>query len=479
MAARLLRMPSPGKEERPSSLSDIGDRAGRLGVEIADMAGLIGDLTSLGETQSQRAQAAMTAAQQMAQTNATLSAAMTTARASADTTEATLRDSAEHVSAALTGAVEKIEALGDGAIALKSSIEKVAATIQHVQETSAAIRRIADDTELLALNATIEAAHAGTAGAGFAVIAAAVKRLAEQSRHSTKATQSHLEELTQTLADLVGKAESNTETAVAAKAESSKAQASIDTLHTLVDTVQSVTHEIGTMSEQVQSNSASFEFLHDELTGLVNAVEAGSGKLAQAKERANSILGISEDFILFIAESGIKTPDSAIIALCQKSAAAIGALFARAVDKGAISRDDLFDERYVPVANTDPQQMMTKFVGFTDRVLPAIQEPLLTADPRIAFCAAVDRNGYLPTHNKKYSQPQGPDPVWNSANCRNRRLFNDRTGAAAGASKRAFLLQTYRRDMGGGEFVLMKDVSAPITVHGRHWGGLRIGFKAT
>jgi methyl-accepting chemotaxis protein len=476
MTARVLRLSEPGNSKR--SLSDIGERAGHLGVEIADMAGLIGDLTTLGTTQSQRAQGAMSAARQMGQTNATLSTAMAAARASADTTETTLRDSAEDVSTALTGAIAKIEALGDGAITLKSAIEKVADTIQQVQETSAAIHRIADDTELLALNATIEAAHAGTAGAGFAVIAAAVKRLAEQSRRSTKATQTHLEALTQTLTDLLGKAEANTATAIAAKAESSKAQASIEALHALVETVQGVTRAIATMSEQVESNSASFEFLHDELTALVGAVDSGSAKLVQAKAGADKILGISEDFILFIAESGIKTPDSAIIALCQKSAAAIGALFERAVGKGAISLEDLFDDRYLPVAGTDPQQVMTKFVAFTDRVLPTIQEPLLDADPRIVFCAAVDRNGYLPTHNLKYSQPQGPDPVWNSANCRNRRLFNDRTGAAAGASKRAFLLQTYRRDMGGNVFVLMKDVSAPITVAGRHWGGFRIGFKA-
>jgi methyl-accepting chemotaxis protein len=31
--------------------------------------------------------------------------------------------------------------------------------------------------------------------------------------------------------------------------------------------------------------------------------------------------------------------------------------------------------------------------------------------------------------------------------------------------------------MGGGKFVLMKDVSAPIVVHNRHWGGFCIGFK--
>jgi methyl-accepting chemotaxis protein len=31
--------------------------------------------------------------------------------------------------------------------------------------------------------------------------------------------------------------------------------------------------------------------------------------------------------------------------------------------------------------------------------------------------------------------------------------------------------------MGGGKFVVMKDLSAPITVRGRHWGGLRIGYQ--
>jgi len=120
---------------------------------------------------------------------------------------------------------------------------------------------------------------------------------------------------------------------------------------------------------------------------------------------------------------------------------------------------------------------MAKFTEFTDRVLPPVQEPIMEFDPRVVFCAAVDDNGYLPTHNLKFSLPQGPDPVWNAANCRNRRVFNDRTGLGAGQNVRAFLLQTYRRDMGGGVFVLMKDASAPILVNGRHWGGLRMGYR--
>jgi methyl-accepting chemotaxis protein len=31
--------------------------------------------------------------------------------------------------------------------------------------------------------------------------------------------------------------------------------------------------------------------------------------------------------------------------------------------------------------------------------------------------------------------------------------------------------------MGGGNYVLMKDISAPIFVRGRHWGGFRMGYK--
>ena len=93
------------------------------------------------------------------------------------------------------------------------------------------------------------------------------------------------------------------------------------------------------------------------------------------------------------------------------------------------------------------------------------------------FCVAWARGGYLPTHNPEYSQQPGNDPAWNAAYCRNRRLFNDRAVQKVAANTKPFLLQTYRRDMGGGKFMLMKDLSSPIFVNGRHWGAFRIGFR--
>ena len=135
------------------------------------------------------------------------------------------------------------------------------------------------------------------------------------------------------------------------------------------------------------------------------------------------------------------------------------------------------DENYREIPGTDPKQYLTDYVEFTDRVLPAIQDPIQKSDPRIVFCVAWAKGGYLPTHNPNYRLPQGKDPVWNNANCRNRRLFNDRAVKKVAANTKPFLLQTYRRDMGGGNFVLMKDLSSPILVRGRHWGAFRMGFR--
>ncbi len=110
--------------------------------------------------------------------------------------------------------------------------------------------------------------------------------------------------------------------------------------------------------------------------------------------------------------------------------------------------------------------------------LPPFQEAFLAKDKRMAFCAMIDTNGYLPVHNKIYSHPQRPgDVTWNTANSRNRRIFNDAAGLAAGRNQRAYLIQSYARDMGNGSMVMMREIDVPIRVKGRHWGGFRTAYR--
>jgi methyl-accepting chemotaxis protein len=200
--------------------------------------------------------------------------------------------------------------------------------------------------------------------------------------------------------------------------------------------------------------------------------------LDAAMVRSEAFLKVSEQLIELVADCGIETEDTPYIQAAMETAGQVSKLLEDAVRTGTISVADLFDENYKPIPGTDPAQVTARFCDLTDRLFPQVQERVLGLSGRVVFCIAVDRNGYVPTHNRKYCQPQRPGELaWNSANSRYRRVFNDRTGLASGRNRRPFLLQTYRRDMGNGQFVLMKEAAAPITVDGRHWGGLRLAFQ--
>lgn len=157
---------------------------------------------------------------------------------------------------------------------------------------------------------------------------------------------------------------------------------------------------------------------------------------------------------------------------------ALTKIFEQAVARGEVKMEDLFDVDYVEIAGTNPQQYRTKYLDWADRALPPFQETFLAKDPRMAFCAMVDRNGFLPVHNRIYSHPQRPgDVAWNTANSRNRRMFNDPAGLAAARNLRSYLVQSYARDMGNGNTVMMREIDVPIRVQGRHWGGFRTAYK--
>jgi methyl-accepting chemotaxis protein len=153
-------------------------------------------------------------------------------------------------------------------------------------------------------------------------------------------------------------------------------------------------------------------------------------------------------------------------------------IFADGIASGAISIDDMFDETYVEIPGSNPVQYRTKILDWADRALPEFQDAFLAKDSRMAFCAMIDRNGYLPVHNSIYSKPQRPGDVsWNTANCRNRRIFNDPAGLAAGRNTRSYLIQSYARDRGNGQTVMMREIDVPVRIQGRHWGGFRTAYK--
>ena len=174
----------------------------------------------------------------------------------------------------------------------------------------------------------------------------------------------------------------------------------------------------------------------------------------------------------------IRHDNREFIDLAVTTANKVGAAIERLIETGKVSSQVMFNNQYEPIPGTNPQQFETGYVAALEQELWPIQEPLLSSDSRMVFCAAVDRNAYLPVHNKKYSLPQRPgEPEWNTANCRNKRVFDDRAGLSAARNTRPYMIQYYPRDMGGGQIVMMWEIVAPIRVLGKHWGGFRMAYR--
>ena len=448
-----------------ATISEIG---GSLGLELVSVAGTIDEVVARHAQQMDKLDALTAAADQVAQQNAEVMASAKQAEAALQKSS---RDTAERIEATM-GAMNAWVKSAESAMENISGLAKSLASVDTIAKS---IETIAANTNLLALNATIEAARAGEAGRGFAVVATEVKALSSQTREASRRIQQTLGALTHEFAALNEISANNLTMARSMSGQSGQTDASLASLSQAFEQVRETVEAVTAGASAIEAASHQ---VRSDAGHLAADVKALDGLLGEGGRRLDRIAVTGESIMQATSEAGVACADSRMIDLARDAASRIGALFETALDEGRLSLDDLFDTNYAAIAGTEPQQYMTRFVALTDRVLPDLQEATLVQDERIFFCAAVDRNGFLPTHNRKFSQPQrSNDPAWNTANCRNRRLFNDRVGKRAGANAGAPLVQAYRRDMGNGQFIMMKDISAPVFVRGRHWGGFRIGVK--
>jgi len=453
-------------------MRQLADQATGLGSEIVDVAGNVEDVAGRVKQQAEQFTQLQSSATAMSACNDRITSAAADAERVATGAGAQVAASRDRIAAAFADIRELIEGVG----ALEKRLTGLTTALDSVRRVARGIDAIAKQTNLLALNATIEAARAGEQGRGFAVVAGEVKALARQTSEATAEIDGTLKALTEQTQVLIERSGASMAKAVTVREGTDAIGAVVDTIGKTMVEVETQARAISTAAGEIAGSCGLFTGTLNEMAG---SVQHSSEALQQSRDRLANLLGRSESVISLLAETGQDLPDTPFINIAVATAALITARFEQALDKGELAEADLFDETYVPIPGTNPQQLMSRFVNFTDRVLPELQEPILTREPRIVFCVAIDRNGFLPTHNRKFSQPQGTDPAWNAANCRNRRLFNDRVGLASGRNQKPFLIQTYRRDMGGGVFALMRDASAPVTVRGRHWGGFRMGYKAT
>jgi methyl-accepting chemotaxis protein len=333
------------------------------------------------------------------------------------------------------------------------------------------INKLSDQTNMLALNAAIEAARAGEQGRGFAVVADEVRNLAHKTAEATQGIESLLSEIgensiqsvqaMQRVSDMGGKlSQRMNEIYILTKAsQESMADAASEMLQ--------MDQTVGFTVDNTNGIGANIE-------GIGASILKVDTDLIEASDRVLELSGFAEQIFRHLQSFDLSDKHAIIANVALNAAADVGAVFENALLKGSLTQAQLFDSNYQPIPKTDPQKFTTGFDRFTDTNLPSIQEAILKNNTDIIYAGAVDVRGYFPTHNIKFSQPLSGNREQDLAGNRTKRIFNDPTGKRCGNNTESFLLQTYKRDTGE----VMHDLSAPIYVNGKHWGGFRIGYKA-
>ncbi|HGG05163.1 MAG TPA: chemotaxis protein [Aliiroseovarius sp.] len=385
----------------------------------------------------------------------------------------TTQEAVESSVATMRGAGERVQDLAAWVQSLGDRITAIEETLENTRKSNSSITAIAAQVNILAINAKIEAARAGDAGRGFAVVAEAINDLSRKTAGAASGIAENISSLVDSVGDIRVRADDATQNAGRVLDEAALTDRALTDIAAKVNTIHSEAGAIHASALQTGEAIAEFQVA---FSSMEHQLEDSASGIHQVRTQTNALVDKAEGMVQDAVSLGGETPDARMIEAVNTLVADVARVFEAGLRNGDISMSELFSHRYTPIPNTDPEQVMAPFTKFTDKVLPPIQEPALELDDRIVFCAAVDTKGYLPTHNLKFSKPQGSDPNWNMANCRNRRIFDDRVGTKAGRNTEPFLLQIYRRDMGGGKYTMMKDLSAPIFVQGRHWGGLRLAY---
>src|SRR5436190_20533370 len=374
---------------------------------------------------------------------------------------------------AIDGTIAGFKGLTDLVVQLGERMAGFASAMNQVQTVSSTIETIARKTNMLALNATIEAARAGDAGRSFAVVAAEVKKLAHDTRAATSQIALTIGELTREASAVTSEIKTGVERSRAAQSGFGQISDTVKEVTEIVSMVDRQTEGIAHSTSLIQT---SVDRVKAGLSDFAGDARDNGGQLIKAQKRLGHLEMPSNNMLDTLANSGAEIDDTPYILDARQAMRAIVSEVEQGIDRGDISLEAVLDRNYVQIEGSNPPQYNNGFADFADKHVRPLIDRFKARDSKIIGSAITNLDGYLPTHLSERSQVPGPDPVWNDANCRNKRIFMDDITRKACESQQPAMLSTYRMELGD-RYIPVKNVFVPLYFKGRRWGNFELAYR--
>lgn len=364
--------------------------------------------------------------------------------------------------------------------ATTGSVKEIADFVRQTREVLSMIADIAEQTHVLSLNAAIEAARAGEAGRGFAVVAQEIRTLSQRTGDAAGETTNKLQALHRKMtssSELASESERHVDQLTHALDELR------DTFGGFSTRIAESRKATGEMRDIAQGELDEVSDIESRISDLEGTIESFAADFTTLTQNSETLTHRSEAIARTVAAFRADSYQHAAEAELTAAVAEVARVFEEHLNAGDFTDEELFDPSYRLIENTEPQQYHTAYDTIVEKelqdVLDGLRHRLKEKGSEYGrtflACAVTDRKGYAPTHLPELCEEQTGDPDHDLRFSKDKRFYADPVSRKAAQHQESMLLQAYLRDDGTQNI----DISVPVRIRGRHWGGLRMGYAVS